>query len=100
MSDHEISRIVEATIKSLKENGVIHVECPWKGIPEETVTAIKTIPSGAVRMLAMTWSVFSKFGQMAGHAIAVGALILLIALFCIGGLFLFKLGELFTGMGD
>lgn len=98
MSETYIVEIVEQTIKKLKDDGTIHVNCPWEGINRETIEAVKTLPHGAVRMVALTWGVFSKFGQMAGHAIAVGAFLVIIALFCLGGIALFKLGEIVTEM--
>lgn len=97
MSDSTVQEIVEQTIQKLKDNGTIHSNCPWDGIHKDTVEAVKTLPHGAVRMLSVTWSIFSNFGQMAGKAIAAGAFLVLIALLCIGGIALFKLGELVVG---
>jgi len=99
MSDTSIVKIVEATIQALKDDGTIHVNCPWDGIDKQTIEAVKTLPTGAVRMVALTWGIFSRFGQLAGHAIAVGAFLLVITILCIGGLAMFKLGEFVTGMG-
>ncbi len=93
MQDSEVVKIVEAIVKKLKDDGTIHVNCPWDGINKETIEAVKTLPHGAVKMVAMTWGIFSRFGQLAGRAIAVGAFLVVIALFCLGGIALFKLGE-------
>ncbi len=93
MPDQDIARIVEETIKKLKDDGTIHVNCPWDGIDKQTIEAVKTLPNGAVKMVAMTWGIFSRFGQLAGRAIAAGAFLVVIALFCLGGIALFKLGE-------
>ncbi len=98
MPEQDIARIVEETIKKLKDDGTIHVNCPWDGTDKQTIEAVKTLPSGAVKMVAMTWGIFSRFGQMAGRAIAVGAFILVVVLFCAGGIALFKLGEFVTGL--
>jgi sensor domain CHASE-containing protein len=98
MPDQDIHQIVKETIDELKRDGTIHVTCPWDGIEHETIDAIKTLPHGAVRMVAATWGVFSRFGQMAGHAIAVGAFLVVVALFCLGGLAIFKLGSFVMGL--
>ena len=91
--------IVEETIKRLKEDGTVHVNCPLDGMDKHTLENLKTLPGGAVNMLRMTWGVFSRFGDMAGKAIAVGAFIVIISLLCIGGIALLKAGEFVMGLG-
>ncbi len=94
MLDKTVEQIVLETISELKRNGTIHSDCPWSGVDADKIHIVKQMPSGAFRMVMATWNVFNRFGQSCGNAIAVGAFIVILALLCIGGLFLFKLGEL------
>lgn len=99
MSDKEIASIVEATITKLQEAGLVHSDCPLKDVEPSVIECLAEMPSGAFTMLRATWRVLSKFGDMAGHAIAVGAFIVIIALLCVGGIALLKLGEFAISFG-
>lgn len=78
---------------------MVHSGCPLKDVDASVIESLSSMPTGAFKMLHATWRVLSKFGDMAGHAIAVGAFIVIIALLCVGGIALLKLGEFAISFG-
>ena len=94
MPPEEVREIVKEFIKELREEGV-HADCPFSGVEAEKIQALKDMPTGAFKMVCMTWGVVSQFGNWCGKGIAVGLFIVVLAVLAIGGISLLKLWGLF-----
>ena len=72
-------------------------DCPFADIESEKIEALKAMPTGAFKMVCVTWSVVAQFGSWLGKGIAIGLFIALLALFVIGGTSLLRLWGVFGG---
>jgi hypothetical protein len=79
--------MVKDAIKELHQEGCFNVGCPWDGVPNGKIEALKTLdplPIGAAKMVLITWNILSTFGQKMGQAMAAGIFIALCALILAG----------------
>ena len=79
--------IIKEAIRELHREGELHIGCPWIGVSSEKIESLKSmepLPTGAVKMVMVTWDVLSKFGTRVGNTIAGGLFIVLIVLLLAG----------------
>ena len=90
----EKEKLVTDVIEELDKTGV-HIGCPFEGIEVEKINAMKAMPTGAFKMVCLTWRIVSQFGDWIGKGIAIGLFVLVLAVIAIGGISLLKLWGFF-----
>lgn len=78
---------IKQALIELHQEGCFHIGCPWNGVEDAKIDAIKKrepLPEGAVKMVLLTWNCLSSFGKRVGNAIAAGMFIAVCALIVAG----------------
>lgn len=90
---------IKQALRELHEEG-FHIGCPWNGVEPQKIEALKAmepLPSGAVKMVMLTWDTMSKFGQRIGQALALGLFVVLCLVLLAGAFGLGKVVQLIMG---
>lgn len=71
--------------------------CPVTGVDTEKINLLMNMPTGAFKMLGLTWRLFESVGTACGKAITVGLFVLVLAILYLGGSMIYRVVTMFGG---